>query len=78
MFSVVSVEAMAWKNVDTASMLAIGRCRPEKVRVTSSNDVSMEGVSGKSLLKSVDLVNRLSVRRFEAQAIYAFTRSASR
>lgn len=75
MFRVVSVEAMAWKNVEAASASALESSRGEKEKETSSNDVSKEGFGGKRALKLADVVIRLSVRRFEAQAVYAFTRS---
>jgi len=77
MFRVVSVEAMAWRNVAAASALPLRLSRAEKEMVTSSNDVSMGGVCGKTALKLRDMVNRLSVRSFELQAIYVFMRSAA-
>src|SRR6266545_4057180 len=74
-FRVVSVELMAWKNVEVASALVLELSWGEKVRITSSNDVSSEAFSGKRELKLVDVVNRLSFRRLEVQLVYAFTRS---
>ena len=68
----VSVEATAWKNVEAALALALESFRKEKV--TSSNDVSVEAFGGKRALRLVD-VSRLSVRSFDAQAVYAFARS---
>jgi len=55
MFRVVSVEAIAWKNVEAASASALEIVsQEEKVKVTSSNDVSMEGLGGKRALKLAD------------------------
>jgi len=77
-FRVVSVEAIAWKNVETASASALKSFRSSLMkRVTSSNDVSTEAFSGKIVWKSPDKEIRVSVRRFEAQAVYAFIRIGS-
>ena len=75
-FRVVSVEATAWRNVEAASGSALEPSLGEKVKLTPSNDVSMEAFGGKRELKLADMAYRLSVRRFEAQEAYAFTRSS--
>lgn len=77
MFRVMSLEAMAWKNVEAASALALQSTRGEKASVTSSNDVKSEAFCGKIILKSGEWEHRLSDRRFEAQVVYAFTRIGS-
>ncbi len=46
MSRVVSVEAMAWKNVEAASPLAVESPR-EKERVTSFNDVNTDAFGEK-------------------------------
>ena len=69
------MEATAWKNVEGASGSALEPSRGEKVKLTVSNEVSIEAFGGKRELKLADMAYRLSVRRFEAQAVYAFTRS---
>ena len=70
-FRVVGVEAMAWKNVEAASVSARTTVNQ---RVTSSNDVRSEAFGGKRTLK---LRSRVGDRRFEAQVAYASTRSGS-
>ena len=77
MFKLIRVEEMAWKNVEATSASALELSRGEKVRVNSSNDVSAAAFGGKRAVKLADVAVRLSVRRFEAQAVYAFTRSGS-
>ena len=71
------VEATAWKNVKTASRSVLEPSREEKVKLSVSNDVSMEGFGGKRELRLADMAYRLSVRRFEAQEVYAFTKSGT-
>ena len=71
----VIVEATACKNVETASKSVLESSREEKVKLSVSSDVNMEAFGGKKELKLVDMAYRQSVLRFEAQEVYAFTRS---
>ena len=69
------VEAMALKNIETASRLALESSRGEIVKLSVSNGVDMEEFGGKKELKLADMAYRVSVQKFEAQAVYAFTKS---
>ena len=75
MLRVVGVEAMARKNAASAS--ALQSDGGQNQRFTSSNDVSSEAFGGKMMLKLLEWATRLSVRSFEAQVVYAFTRTGS-
>ena len=70
----VIVEATVWKKAEIASKLALKSSR-ENVKLSVSSDVNMEGLVGKKELMLAEMAYRLSVLRFEAQAVYAFTRS---
>ena len=72
---VVSVEAMAWRNVEAVLASAPEPSQGEKVKVNSSNDVSKEAFGGKRAFKLPDVESRLRVLRFEAWAVYTYVKS---
>ena len=74
MLRAVIVEATAWKNAEIASKSAL-KTSQENVKLSVSSDVNMEGLVGKKVLMLAEMAYRLSVLRFEAQEVYAFTRS---
>ena len=71
MFRMVSLEAMARKNVETA----LASTRGERLSVTSSNDVKSEAFCGEIILKLGESEQIMSDRSFEAQAVYTFVRT---